>query len=452
MKSSFPRAFLLTVLLTTSLVCAFCACDTAVPPTEDTSPAADTVPSTDAPAATDPEASTQAPAEESSEAPTDEAAATTEASTEASTEPETEPVPNVAAGSFVVTDVGGRNGVDFIIDYPAGKDLTILQITDMQMQSLAGARNEVRYEYFKTNYFTNKPEDLEIRSFRYVDEAVERVKPDLIVITGDSVYGELDDSGEMWSALIRRMDSYKIPWCMVFGNHDNESAKGVRWQIEQMLNSEYCVFRQGDVTGNSNYNILLRQGGEIKYLLYMMDSNGCAHVAAMPEAYLRKDNVDYGLIQQTAGFKADQVTWMTDSAKTVRKLYGEMPSLVFCHIPPVEAVTAINALYGAKTGVFPFYPDREGDLGISYANYLGASCGRFWRNAKSMDCAGIFVGHQHMVATSIMCEGIRVTFGLKTGTCDYHAHTMVGTTKITLGEETGDLGVEYIFSELEYLG
>lgn len=87
-------------------------------------------------------------------------------------------------------------------------------------------------------------------------------KPDLIIITGDVIYGETDDSGEVWKQLISVMDSFQIPWGFCFGNHDNESAKGVQWQVDTAMAAEYCCFAQGNVTGNSNYNILIEQEGE----------------------------------------------------------------------------------------------------------------------------------------------------------------------------------------------
>jgi hypothetical protein len=176
----------------------------------------------------------------------------------------------------VLTDTEGKDGLDFVIDFPAGEDLVILQITDTQMQAVKGARNATRRTQISNAFFSNGlGRSHDKRVWRYTDEAVERVKPDLIVLTGDNIYGELDDSGEMWLELIGKMDSYGIPWCVVFGNHDNESGKGVRWQVEQLMESEYCIFKQGSVSGNSNYNLLIRQGGEAKYLLYMLDSNGC---------------------------------------------------------------------------------------------------------------------------------------------------------------------------------
>ena len=102
----------------------------------------------------------------------------------------------------------------------------------------------------------------------------------------------------------------------------------------------------------------------------------------------------------------------------------------------------MKSLYGDAMERFPFYPDREGDLGFALESLGGY--------AKELDCIGMFVGHRHKVATSILCDGIRVTYGLKTGTYDYHDETMLGSVRITLTEDTGEMGVEYVHSELPY--
>lgn len=353
---------------------------------------------------------------------------------------------------YRVTDAKGEGGLDFIIDFPAGKELTILQITDTQMQTMAGVRNENRKNQVGNAFFSVLPDNFEIRVWRYMDEAVERTNPDLIVLTGDNIYGELDDSGVMWLALIEKMDSYGIPWCVVFGNHDNESGKGVMWQVEQLLGSEYCVFKQGAVSGNSNYNLLIRQGGEAKFLLYMLDSGGCQTKPHNPGEGMMPDNPDIDKIQQTAGFRNDQITWMTDSAKAIREAHGEVPVLMFYHILVNDAAQIIHDTYPTAGINLPFVPDREGDFGMSYEVIGGAGGGRFWKNAKSIGCTGMFVGHFHTVAASINCDGVRVTFGLKTGTYDYHAEDLLGSTKITLNGDSGKFGVEFVYSELPYRG
>lgn len=362
--------------------------------------------------------------------------AETEAKTEASTEP------------YTVTE--GEDGVDFTIDFPAGKDITVLQLTDTQMQNYYGARNQTRKTQTRNAFFTGMSKKHEDRVWRYMDEAVERTCPDIIVLTGDNIYGELDDDGRMWLELIEKMDSYKIPWLTVFGNHDNESAKGVMWQIEQLQKSEYCLFSQGNVTGNSNYSVLITRGGKAEYLFYMIDTNGCKTKPSNPGEGMMPDNIDIDKIQQSAGVFEDQLEWIRDVRKAVSARHGDIPSLMFLHIPPAHSNTAVQTLYGSEYNTEYFVPTLEGDLGISREAHGGFSSGQFWSLAKKVGCKGMFVGHQHKIATSVVYDGIRITYGLKTGTYDYHAEDMLGSTKITLPVAGGDFTVTYIHSELEY--
>lgn len=386
---------------------------------------------------------------EETEAPSAEA---TEAESEIQTEAET--APPTPEQDYTVTITNGENGPDFIIDFPTGKDLVILQLADIQLQTLKGARSTERRSQLSGAYFTGFPtskrNDHEFRAWRYVEEAIAKVQPDLILLTGDNVFGETDDSGKDWLEFVARMDSYGIPWCPVFGNHDNESGKGVLWQIRQLEQSEYCIFKQGSVSGNSNYNLLIRQGGEAKYLLYMMDSNGCKVRTDVEGAGLMPDNPDIDLIMQDAGFCDDQLEWMKDSGNAIRKAYGEVPTLILFHVPDYSAWKCVKNAYGEEMDQFPFYPDHEGDGGFALESLGGYDNGPFWSYAKEIGCIGMFVGHRHKVATSINCEGIRVTYGLKTGTYDYHDQSMLGSTKITLSETAGEMGVEYVFTELPY--
>ena len=167
---------ILICLLITALL--FCACD-ANP--------AETEPLTDG--------TTAASTAEDTEPPTQEA-------TEAPTEPEAETNPPAPEKTYVLTDNGGEDGLDFVIDFPAGKDLTILQLADIQLQTLKGARSAERRSQLSGAYFTGFPSgkrnDHDFRAWRYVEEAIEKVKPDLILLTGDNVFGETDDSGADW--------------------------------------------------------------------------------------------------------------------------------------------------------------------------------------------------------------------------------------------------------------
>lgn len=352
----------------------------------------------------------------------------------------------------VVTSMDGDYGIDFLIEFPQGNDLTVLQITDTQIQLLAGARNETRYQQIKGAFFYHDLHDPNIRLWRYMDEAVERADPDLIVLTGDSVYGELDDDGTLWTSLCQRVDSYGVPWMIIFGNHDNESAKGVNWQIEQLEQCKHCVFARGNVTGNSNYTVLITQGEEYRYLFYLLDTNGCSLKPHNPGEGLMPDNPDIDQITSTPGIHGDQVQWIRESSEQIFQILGPLPVFIFCHIPPFEARIAASELYPDAYVTFPFTPDQNGDSGCATEPHGGFQLGNsFFETAREIGCVGMFVGHQHKIATSMLYKGIRITYGLKTGSYDYHDSSMLGATKIILRKDRS-FSVEYLYSELEYLG
>ena len=54
-----------------------------------------------------------------------------------------------------------------------------------------------------------------------IDKLVEDNKPDLITVTGDMAYPEDYDSYETFA---QQLDSYNIPWAIVWGNHDHQSG------------------------------------------------------------------------------------------------------------------------------------------------------------------------------------------------------------------------------------
>ena len=112
---------------------------------------------------------------------------------------------------------------DFIVNIPTGKEPVVLQLSDTQIIDAAQARpgrGGVDSVFWATD-------QIEERCYDYLTETIETVAPDFIIITGDVVYGEFDDSGTALESFVSFMDGFKIPWSPVFGNHDNESAKGV---------------------------------------------------------------------------------------------------------------------------------------------------------------------------------------------------------------------------------
>lgn len=344
-------------------------------------------------------------------------------------------------------------GIDSVLEFPEGEDITILQLADIQAMNYEGIRDVGhRWSQVDGAFFSSGVTDNHTRYWQYVEEGVEKTDPDLIVLTGDNIYGETDDSGELWLEMIEVLDSFKIPWLCIFGNHDNESNMGLHWQIEAVSASKYGYMREGICeNGNCNYTVGIKQGEEFKYIFYMLDTNGCCVKKNNYGESLMINNPDIDDIQQDAGIYPDQMEWMLDCDEKITAEYGEIPSMIFLHIPPVETYYSVAEKYADTYGTWPFYTDRDGDLGMSMEGIGGIdTAGEFFKVAKELNCTGMFMGHQHKVATSTTYDGIRLTYGLKTGTGDYHSPEMLGVTKITLKAADSSFEVEYIHSEIDY--
>ena len=320
---------------------------------------------------------------------------------------------------------------DFTVNIDREGEIRILQLTDMQVIDAKQMRFPERLG--GSSLVNWVPEKHYNNLYQYMDELVERAQPDLIIITGDIIYGEFDDSGRSMVEFVAHMDSYKIPWAPVYGNHDNESKMGVEWQNQQFIDSEYCLFAKGNVFGNGNYTVDVVQQGELIRRLCMVDSNGC-----------------YGA-GVSQGIRPDQIEWLEE--------YGNadgVPAFVCYHIPTAD-FTNVSIAKGYQSA--PDVPsdvhnyticretdDKKADFGRKVERLEAGGQVELMPVFKEIGADGIFVGHCHCINTSIVYEGIRFTFGLKTGTYDYFHGDAMGGTKIVLDGK--NFSVEHIYCDV----
>ena len=231
--------------------------------------------------------------------------------------------------------------MDFVISVKEKREVRVLQLTDTQIIDSSQCRFNGRISLEAMQRW--EKDQMENCLFKYIREAIRQANPDLILITGDIIYGEFDDSGTSLNAFIEHMDSYAIPWAPIYGNHDNETKKGAFWQNEQLLASKYCLFKKGDTDGNGNYTIGIEQGGNIIRVFYMLDSNGCSNPAISGDrtSYTTNPNKDnLGKVKTSAGFADDQVGWMSNSMEAIKKVSPDTKLSVACHIQPAYFVKA----------------------------------------------------------------------------------------------------------------
>lgn len=348
-------------------------------------------------------------------------------------------------------------GLDYVLDLGVDRDIKVLQLSDTQIinsaQPRASRLNAWEFEPWA-------PKEMYNNLFRYILKTVRDSDPDLIIIAGDLVYGEFDDDGTALIALINFMDSLQIPWAPVFGNHENDSHMGVRWQCEQFEKSPYCLFnRRNEIGGNSNYSIGLAKNGELDRVIYMMDNNGCYNSSKYNDNYKSYDGSVAGEVKTNYGFTTAQKEWYQNSAENVTKVAVEkgliatgekIPSFMCYHAGTKDVVDGLEAAgYPTGTGKFTIGVDVEaknpGDSGTRGEGGKGYEYEEVGLRAlmKAVGTDGAFFGHSHQHNFSIAFDGIRWTYGLKTGTYDTNP-AEIGGTLITLASDSNEFTVTQV--------
>lgn len=323
--------------------------------------------------------------------------------------------------------------MDFKLNIHHDGDIRILQITDMQIIDANQRRFPDRIKGWSVTAWV--PENNEKNLYSHIRYLKEETNPDLILITGDIIYGEFDDAGTSFVEFCDFMDSLEVPWAPIYGNHDNESEKGIDWQCETFANAKYSLFARGSVFGNSNYSIGIYQKDVLQRIILMMDSNGCGKRAI------------------SQGLREDQIQWAKDTAAE----YPDIPTFVCFHIPTADFSDAliaagyqekadVNKDDYARLEIGSNVPARPGEFGKKYEPLVTPSL-RLMPMFKECHTDGVFTAHNHITNFSVVNEGIRFTFGLKTGLYDYYDKDAIGGTAITLNGK--DFKVEHVYYPLE---
>lgn len=351
--------------------------------------------------------------------------------------------------------------VDFLVEVDEEKDPVVLHISDTQIIDAAQERNPERLTAKEEVYW--KTELVEDRCYTYIRETVQATQPDLIILTGDVVYGEFDDAGTSLTGFIAFMESLGIPWAPVFGNHDNESAMGADWQCARFEEAEHCLFKQRTLTGNGNYTVGIVQGGELKRVFFMLDSNGCSGMSEASRAN--------GHTVSSVGFGFDQIAWYTEVAGNIKTLSPRTKISFAYHILQYVFMNAYEK-YGfinvgtkeAPINIDKLSEKEDGDFGYIGRDLKGAwdSDRSVWQGMKALGTDSVFVGHEHCNSASVVYDGVRFQFGQKTSTYDRANYIkneeivglgasgngltpIVGGTVIPLSKEDGSIKEPYIY-------
>ncbi len=277
------------------------------------------------------------------------------------------------------------------------------------------------------------------KTLKLIETLVDSVKPDIIITLGDNVEWQYSDI--MAKKLVKKFESFNIPYAITLGNHDSEGRKGRSWYGNLYENAPNSLFKYGpsNIHGVGNYSVLLKdEEGNIIYDLIMMDSNVGRNYP---------DGRGYDFIN------SDQTEWYNWNVKGVSsEKYGEfqpksgkvVPSICFFHIPLPEYGDAVNAIKNGEIDSTKVVGEvREG---VASAKI---NSGLFEVMKELTSTTHVFVGHDHVNNISVNWQGIQLSYGLKSGYTSYYSDDMIGGTLVTLKkdrkEDSVKVDIEYIY-------
>ncbi len=219
-------------------------------------------------------------------------------------------------------------------------------------------------------------------------------KPDFVILTGDIATSE--NVKAAWYTITKPMVDAKIPWAVVFGNHDHEHGFTNKQIMDYLVTLPYNCSQYGpsNIHGSGNYVLEIHGSAskKIKALLYCLDSN--AYTGA-------KDDSELGHYDW---IRFNQISWYRKtSQKYTKKNNGvPFPALAFFHIPFPEYSTIRK--FSTTVG--------DMDEGVSSPKM---NSGMYCAMYESKDIMGVFVGHDHDNNYIGCLNNICLAYGCKTG-------------------------------------
>lgn len=300
----------------------------------------------------------------------------------------------------------GNNGVhhqekDYMIDMDYVDDFKILQLTDLHL---------------------GQKDDLDLH-FDFIDLTIKDANPNFIVITGDVFTFA---NRRVMKTVFDFFDSYQIPWGVTWGNHDEQCDFSINYMTGELNKRRekdtYCKFidiQKDDVFGYANYVINLKQGNDIKYQLYMLDSNRYYYGSYMGYDYIHED----------------QIKWYEDMVNYSKTLNNNaiVPSIAFFHIPVPEFKVAYDLYEKDPTNA---------DIQYFYGERRETECppdintGFFDKVVELGSTKGIFVGHDHVNNYDIAYKGVRLVYGVKSTDRIYYDPDVIGGLTITIKNDS----------------
>lgn len=279
-------------------------------------------------------------------------------------------------------------------------EFTVLHLTDFHEYMLIEGKNFADITLV---------DNLKPRLTQFIEVCLEEVKPDLVVLGGDNIFGlsavaEFMDtpiSIKTYRAIAELFEEHNQYWTLAFGNHDSESVLDKIDYLNEVVKYDYFiggtedekyfsakVFPTDTVIGNSyadyyvgNYSIPVydETGTQIAYNIFVLDSGSYTLTPPADVPYL--------------SITREQTDWYLSESEKLEQESGHIvPAVMFSHIPFAEMEDAYNAgnyLGGEEAGwMLSTIPSPIYDAILARG-----------------DVKGVFFGHMHGSDVTVYGEG-----------------------------------------------
>ncbi|MBQ1912636.1 MAG: metallophosphoesterase family protein [Bacteroidales bacterium] len=170
------------------------------------------------------------------------------------------------------------------------------------------------------------------RALRCVEEALDAVRPDLVIHTGDVLFGRPDVASAL--EILRPIAERGIPFAVALGNHDSQfgsSREEVFAQIRALPGCVNTAPKEG-VYGWSNDVLTLEGPGGVERVFYLFDTMDAVILKGEEEIHC----YDYLRHSQLGWYRRWSASFAAEAGHPV-------PSLAFMHIPPCEVAEGLAA-------------------------------------------------------------------------------------------------------------
>lgn len=288
----------------------------------------------------------------------------------------------------------------------------------------------VATDIHENHKFDSKSDD----ALSLLKNAIEKLKPDLVVFNGDNAVCSKEKDAEIAvQKIIAPVREKGLPLAAVFGNHDAEFGVSKEALLKMYQKYDNCRMIAGDenIDGVGNYNLLIKSndGERDIFNLWFIDSG----------MYAEEGGYDY--------VHDSQIEWYERTARDIAQKNGEIiPAILFQHITVPEEYdllkgtifyrkgcprghrTYSNRFWSIKDPKNTVGEVREGPCPPDRNN------GQFESWVKTGDIIGAVFGHDHINDFTGDYKGIRLMQTRAVGFRTYTDGVSQGVRVITLHE------------------